>query len=300
MFPMLFKSKQTGGITYTNNGDGSLTINGTAISFEPQTVELDVPLPAGTYRLWAGNDKAVSGANAFLGVRTSDGADKGLNLVNVGASALISTDIPITKLFLNIFTGAVVDNITIRPQLEIGSVSTDYEPYKPITETDIVFPSPVYGGTLDVVSGVLTVEWVTVRADAFSWETSILTSKGQAFMTTGSVSVPFAPWQNEKGQAFAMSNALIKNSFAGNFDDAPANSFWWNNGRSGYRCVFDQNASVQDLMQFFTDNDVIFCGKLAEPFEITLTPEQITALVGNNTIWSDADGSMTAVYLKKG
>lgn len=28
-----------------------------------------------------------------------------------------------------------------------------------------------------------------------------------------------------------------------------------------------------------------------------LTPQQITALVGNNTIWSDADGSMTAVYL---
>ena len=31
-----------------------------------------------------------------------------------------------------------------------------------------------------------------------------------------------------------------------------------------------------------------------------LTGEQITALVGNNTLWSDADGSMTAVYFKKG
>ena len=31
-----------------------------------------------------------------------------------------------------------------------------------------------------------------------------------------------------------------------------------------------------------------------------LTGEQITALVGNNTIWSDANGSMTAIYLKEG
>ena len=31
-----------------------------------------------------------------------------------------------------------------------------------------------------------------------------------------------------------------------------------------------------------------------------LTGEQFTAIVGDNTIWSDADGSMTAVYLKKG
>ena len=30
-----------------------------------------------------------------------------------------------------------------------------------------------------------------------------------------------------------------------------------------------------------------------------LTPSQITALVGNNTLWSDADGQMVAVYLKK-
>ena len=31
-----------------------------------------------------------------------------------------------------------------------------------------------------------------------------------------------------------------------------------------------------------------------------LTPQQITAFVGNNTIWSDADGNMTAVYFNKG
>ena len=45
---------------------------------------------------------------------------------------------------------------------------------------------------------------------------------------------------------------------------------------------------------------VMVCAKLATPVEIQLTPTQITALVGNNTIWSDANGQLTAVFLKKG
>ena len=84
-------------------------------------------------------------------------------------------------------------------QFEVGQTATAYEPYKPITETDISFPvsagSPT-AGQLDIISGVLTVTAPT----------------------------------------------------AGTYQ---------------------------------------------------LTGEQITALVGNNTIWSDADGQMTATYLKK-
>lgn len=85
-------------------------------------------------------------------------------------------------------------------QLEAGSTDTAYEPYVPITETDISFPvsagTPT-AGQLDIISGVLTVTAPT----------------------------------------------------AGTYQ---------------------------------------------------LTGEQITAIVGNNTLWSDADGGMTAIYLKKG
>ena len=42
------------------------------------------------------------------------------------------------------------------PQIEVGSAKTDYEPYQGHTYTTDL-PQTVYGGTLDVVSGVLTV-----------------------------------------------------------------------------------------------------------------------------------------------
>lgn len=59
-------------------------------------------------------------------------------------------------LFVN--TNNTVD-ATVYPQLELGSTATDYEPYSGQTY-DITFPTEVgtvYGGLLDVTSGVLTV-----------------------------------------------------------------------------------------------------------------------------------------------
>lgn len=112
---------------------------------------------------------------------------------------------------------------------------TGYVPAVGITDTDIVFPSPVYGGTLDVVSGVLTVEWAEIAS--YNGET-----------------IP-GEWLSDRDVYSAGTTPTI-----------------------GAQVVY----------------------KLAEPQEQTLTGHQITALIGNNTIWSDADGSMTAVYLKNG
>lgn len=46
-----FPSKSSGGITYTNNGDGSITLNGVCTAFNPQAIALSVNLPAGATRL---------------------------------------------------------------------------------------------------------------------------------------------------------------------------------------------------------------------------------------------------------
>ena len=60
----------------------------------------------------------------------------------------------------------------VNPQLELGSTATDYEPYQGDTY-NITFPSPdpgtVYGGTLDVTAGVLTVDRANIAS--YSGET---------------------------------------------------------------------------------------------------------------------------------
>ena len=169
--------------------------------------------------------------------------------------------------------------------VELGTTATAYEPYVPITETDIVFPPPVYGGTLDVVSGVLTVDTV---CDTFTW--------GNARTS--------ADLTNVTRKVFELSNLVVNTTTK--------------DGKYCDKAIFRNDYSA-DTVHFYTvvvngtplayvylpigtpDTETVqIAYPLATPQEIQLTQQQITAIVGDNTIWSDADGSMTAVYLKKG
>lgn len=160
---------------------------------------------------------------------------------------------------------------------------TGYVPAVGITETDISFASPVYGGTLDVVTGVLTV-------------THELWTKNTATMDN---SVNYPGWKESgiKSLVGAGLNTTFRNQklnvgslFAVNTNGV--NDVLFLPKEYGYGLTQDEWIALAI--------DVQIAVPLATPHEITLTPEQITALLGNNTIWSDADGSMTAVYFKKG
>ena len=112
-----------------------------------------------------------------------------------------------------------------------------------------------------------------------------------------SETVPFLPWTSG-GSNKAISNALVK-SATGSEGTSALNTFWWNNARTGYRCIWG-NASTdttETFKQFLSDNNVVFCGELATPITITLTPGTLSALQGANCVWIDgATGAITAQY----
>ena len=167
-----------------------------------------------------------------------------------------------------------LDGLTV---YQSGADTSEY------TETAIYFPSPVYGGTLDVVSGVLTVEWVLVN------------SKNATWMSTSYDHVYGASFALPKKQGidnFVIDEYKTVSSRFNDLVDYDARGNVTNNN------VYVKNSSI-DSPEGFSETDFNICYELATPQEIQLTPQQITALVGDNTIWSDADGSMTAVYLKK-
>lgn len=188
---------------------------------------------------------------------------------------------PAKALYIIVYVSTGTEQATPELQCEVGSSATAYEPYKPIADTDISFTSPVYGGTLDVVSGVLTVEWALFTA---KWKNG--TDAGdlgnnvrKKFITPVSFvnasSIPSAYCDTAKWR----------------WDFESDNIHFYSNGNASYVFLPEETDG---------ETEINIVGKLATPQEITLTPEQITAIVGDNTIWSDADGSMTAVYLKKG
>ena len=143
------------------------------------------------------------------------------------------------------------------------------------------FPSPVYGGTLDVVSGVLTVEWCGI-VKTWSEGTNASTASGY---TRKSFTFP-VPVRGVNGQYFAQQKCNIA-------------KLEWSVDRKTHFYIDDSTAYLWLPEDTDADQEIQFVSKLVTPQEIQLTPQQITAIKGNNTVWSDANGEMTAVYLKK-
>ena len=209
------------------------------------------------------------------------GADK--TYINSFWKAPNTSTIPDNVYFVRFYMDTAYTSGTDRDiGINYPSTETGYEAPN-ITETDIVFPSPVYGGTLDVVSGVLTVEWVLMSKKWSEWEF------GEALtnVTRKTLTLP------QQQEMYVQRN---EGNSKTNVTDVYLNS----NSSDTVHYYINQRGNV---LYAFLPNDldgetvVQFSAKLITPYEVQLTGEQITALIGNNTIWSDADGQMTAVYL---
>lgn len=146
----LFKlpvSATSNGVTLTNNGDGSFTLNGTTTGIAIFSATLNNPLKIGTYTLSYKSSIAL-GNDFFLRVRDKDntlvhpttpvsqvvGNDSTYN------TATYTSDVESAIVAINLTkTDVTYNNVVIYVQLEEGSVATDFEPYGAMPSTE--FPS---------------------------------------------------------------------------------------------------------------------------------------------------------------
>ena len=132
-YPFENTTKTINGITFTDNGDGTVTANGTATAtaqFFPKE-SLDGPLLApGTYTFsGCPNGGDWKTYNIRLTGFTAD-HDFG------NGSTFTLTQATRVGMSLTIVTGATVENLVFKPQIELGSIKTDYEPYKEVGDLD--------------------------------------------------------------------------------------------------------------------------------------------------------------------
>lgn len=174
------------------------------------------------------------------------------------------------------------------PQLELGSSQTDY-----VAHVGTTYPIPlgttVYGGTLDVLTGVLTVTWAMMLLDGT-----------QALSPNGVTSTTSRFAFNVSGKAFGEIN-IRSNMF---YSPQPyidrAGVVYGRSGNSyvEFSLPNDVEQTTAAAKQWFTDNPTQLCYELATPVTIQLTPQQVELLLGENNIWSD--GTMTLTYLADG
>lgn len=128
-YPYNETSKTQNGLTFTDNGDGSITINGTATDatyFNFIKSSAKMPINKGKYVISLNSND--SNVRMFFGV--NDNNDK--QIVYGGHYSTASFDV--TKngsyyAFIAVSKDATVSNLVVYPQLEQGDTATEYEPY---------------------------------------------------------------------------------------------------------------------------------------------------------------------------
>lgn len=127
-----FATKAISGVTITNNNDGSITLNGTAtatISIRLSN-QMNKTLTAGNYYLSRNSKGSVSGAVTTF-MFGNNGAED-INFATITEENKgFSTSIDYKKywLWLYINSGITFTNYIMKPQLEAGTVKTNWELY---------------------------------------------------------------------------------------------------------------------------------------------------------------------------
>lgn len=130
-YPYTSTTKTENGITFTDNGDGSVMVNGTAtantfFTFNRNLENIDITKK---YVLSGSSDISV-----YVALYQDNAWKKEIHSRN-GSSVIIDfpsyTDVEYNRISIHAYvpSGKTVNNVIIKPQLELGTIASEYEPY---------------------------------------------------------------------------------------------------------------------------------------------------------------------------
>lgn len=180
---------------------------------------------------------------------------------------------------LGILFGELLENMMI----ELGNTASEYVAYdQKSTEVIIPLGQTVYGGTLDVGTGELTI-------------------KSQKILFNGSENWLFSTGDNGyilQGSENFVQNSLAVCNIAKPTSTSQINGFWIRISYNYFRFpgFADAYKTVDDFKAFLQNQNAEIVGDLVTPITLQLTPQQILALSGVNTLYADAgDVTVTGV-----
>ena len=285
-------SKLNPGATGSNItiANGVISIDAVATSSRTYVVFSQM-FPAGTYTIKALNSGAVK-IPALLSSTETSGSTYN-TYYSMYVKSLTNENTLTFTLTEPSTLGLVLPNNTVGEpgtlyniQLESGSSATTYEPY---TNT-------VYGGSLDLTTGVLT-----VTQTAYTLTGSEAMAIG-SYSGTGGVRIN-SPCMDSINTAYndAFSNEAVKEA---SVPSAITRLGFRIGGGSSKLAIFvpdglvEGETTAEKFKTWLSGNPMMICSKLAEPLTYQLTPQQIKSFIGRNNIFADTNENTTVKYWK--
>lgn len=293
-------SRASNGITFTVNNDLSVTVNGTATSnaYNDGTMNIENAskgyplLPAGTYIMplppYGSNWKWYVGAISPDGTQVIAPKAIAYNSSD-SVRSLVLTEQAYVYVRIQVVDGTTVDNEVAYPAVyHIGYEPYTWEQYKSDTYTcdwsDAI--STVYGGTLDVTTGVLTVDRAIVDLGTLSWQV-FSASPHDRFGTNGLQGLAVIP-PTDSTLADILCSAYPIDTATHVYNHVIAGSVAL--GANGRLYCYDPSYSTSADFKAAMSG-VQLCYKLISPITYTLTPVEVLTMLGANTIYADTGGT---------
>lgn len=157
LIPTMDEPLSANGITCTVNVDGSITLNGTATANAYFYFPDIMIMSSGTYTLSTSANLA-GGTSYVLRTRSNN-----VWLINIQAGSKSKSEAisysGAAQAYIAVASGTTLSNLTIYPQLELGSKATAYEPYQGMTT------ALEDGDSLDLATGEVVRRWKRLELD---------------------------------------------------------------------------------------------------------------------------------------
>lgn len=285
------------GVTYTVNADGSVSITGTAavatcdFYFVGGRSEYAKSGLNGTFLVRLGNFEA----GLALWVAEQDGST--ISVRNTPTEITFSPD-KNYRIFVRSSKNYAI-NTTVYPMIRSAAYSDTYEKPTGHTDFDITIPTAagtVYGGSLEINedgSGALMVGYATLTLNGTEeWTSSNSGMRMQTILRNGA-----KPNTSTQAKVGAVSTYFAERT--------PLETY---NGIIGFSidsatppvlavCQTGQkDMTAESWKAYLAEHPLQIVMPITSGATYTLTAEQVTTLLGDNTLWMDADGTIDLAY----
>lgn len=268
-------SGQGSGITATANTDGTVSLSGTSTGTGGAIVTSYVHLKPGRYYI-----KGVYSQNEYY--PRLDGSTTSNRYYPAGGSVVNVTieDDYRMRIVANT-SGVNVDGITFVPIIYYTDTATDEVVISESNQYSISLGSAgtVYGGTLDVTTGMLTVTHGSCTISERSWNYDATYTRFTGAipnMVAGKYAVRKVPF---------MCSAFLPIDDGRAIGNVPDNAIYGSGTSQAVYIKTTDYTTVSDFVNAVGNERIVY--ELANPISYQLSPTDVKTILGQNNIWCD-------------